>query len=54
MLLIQKPYGLGEKAVCKSGSPCLDAPREGEIDVHCAFGTDHPHAHEIRVYGLQN
>src|SRR4029434_5410250 len=26
MLLIQKPYGLGEKAVCESGSPCSDAP----------------------------
>ena len=26
MLLVQKPYGLGEKAVCESGSPCSDAP----------------------------
>src|SRR4029434_10722715 len=26
MLLIQKPHGLGEKAVCESGSPCSDAP----------------------------
>ena len=26
MLLVQKPYGLGEKAFCKSGSPCSDDP----------------------------
>ena len=26
MLLIQKPYSLGKKAVCESGSPCSDAP----------------------------
>ena len=26
MLLIQEPYGLGEEAVCESGSPCSDAP----------------------------
>ena len=25
MLLIQTPYGLEEKAVCESGSPCSDA-----------------------------
>ena len=25
MLLVQKPYGLGENTVCKSSSPCLDA-----------------------------
>ena len=26
VLPFQKPYGLGEKAVCESGSPCSDAP----------------------------
>ena len=26
MLLIQKPYSLGGKAVCESGSPCSGAP----------------------------
>ena len=26
VLLIKKPYGLGEEAVFKSGGPCSDAP----------------------------
>ena len=37
MLLIQKPYGLGEKAVCESGSPCSDAPVTSTRRQQCEY-----------------
>ena len=30
-MLVQKPYGLGEKAVCKSSNPCSDAPVKSTV-----------------------
>src|SRR4029434_10385857 len=37
MLLIQKPYSLGGKAVCKSGSPCSDAPVASTRRQQCEY-----------------
>ena len=36
-MLIQKPYSLGEKAVCKSGSPCSDAPVASTRRQQCEY-----------------
>ena len=37
MLLVQKPYSLGGKAVCESGSPCSDAPVASTRQQPCQY-----------------
>ena len=39
MLLVQKPYGLGGKAIFESGSPCSDAPLTSARRQQCENST---------------